>query len=89
MRIWNFRVLAASDPDNYEHHWDDGNKGDTGYIKNAEDKAKKGYKHFDSYHKKDKDNYDFEHHTAFGHGKKNDNDGHQHHSKQKTGKWSC
>ena len=37
-----------------------------GYHKKTQDKGSDGYKHFDSYHKKDGDKYGFEMHSEFG-----------------------
>ncbi|CAG9864883.1 unnamed protein product [Phyllotreta striolata] len=43
---------------------DDGNV--QGYLKKSKDKGDDGYKHFDSFHKKDSDKYGFEVHSEFG-----------------------
>lgn len=37
-----------------------------GYVKKMNDKGDDGYKHFDSYHKKDSDKFGFEVHSEFG-----------------------
>ncbi|XP_030767395.1 protein bfr2-like [Sitophilus oryzae] len=37
-----------------------------GYSKKTNDKGQDGYKHFDSFHKKDGDKYGYEKHTEFG-----------------------
>lgn len=53
----------------YLHTYGD-KKGDNGelqgYSKKMNDKGKDGYKHFDSYHKKDSDKYGYEIHSEFG-----------------------
>ncbi|XP_071442223.1 uncharacterized protein [Hetaerina americana] len=43
-----------------------GHHGDQGFFKSKATKGDKGYKAFDSYHKKDGDSYGYEQHSAFG-----------------------
>ncbi|XP_060526760.1 uncharacterized protein LOC132702246 [Cylas formicarius] len=52
-----------------------GNSGDDegdlhGYSKKMDDKGQDGYKHYDSYHKKDGDKYGYEKHSEYGQGNK-------------------
>lgn len=50
-----------------------------GYYKSKSNKGDKGYKHFDSYHKKGGDKYGHEYHTSTD-GKKADGDGGSHYT---------
>lgn len=50
-----------------------------GYYKSKSTKGDKGYKHFDSYHKKGGDKYGHEYHTSTD-GKKSDGDGGSHYT---------
>ncbi|KAK4880908.1 hypothetical protein RN001_004227 [Aquatica leii] len=52
----------------YIESYDDGGDGENqrGYYKASEDKGSNGYKHYDSFHKKDGDKYGYETHSAFG-----------------------
>jgi hypothetical protein len=53
----------------YLHTFGDKEKDDgdvQGYHKKTQDKGSDGYKHFDSYHKKDGDKFGFEMHSEFG-----------------------
>lgn len=59
--------------DAFLHTYGDKNEEDgelQGYTKKMQDKANDGYKHFDSYHKKDSDKYGYEVHSEFGHANK-------------------
>lgn len=60
-----FATFAATG-DNYRD--DQGSQSDDsiGYLKKSEDGGADGYKHFDSFHKKDGDKYGYEKHSAFG-----------------------
>lgn len=46
-----------------------------GYHKKSEDQGSDGYKHFDSYHKKDGDKYGYETHSEYGQANKGGADG--------------
>lgn len=59
-----------------EFEVDDDEKG---YYKSKSSKGNKGYKHFDSYHKKDGNKYGHEAHSAHG-GKKGGGDGGSHYT---------
>lgn len=56
----------------YLHKYgDDGDKDNVhGFHTRHENKGSDGYKHFDSFHKKDGDKYGYEKHTAYGKAKK-------------------
>ncbi|CAH0554095.1 unnamed protein product [Brassicogethes aeneus] len=63
--------------DAFFHTYGDDKDGDgdlQGYSKKYDDDGEDGYKHFDSYHKKDGDNYAFEKHTEYGQENKNEAD---------------
>ncbi|XP_018326508.1 uncharacterized protein LOC108737874 [Agrilus planipennis] len=63
-------VAAEPDPGTraYIHTYTDGADGENeqGYYRRKSDKGNDGYKHFDSFHKKNADKYAFEAHSAFG-----------------------
>lgn len=62
----------------------EGDKGELqGYSKKMNDKGKDGYKHFDSFHKKDSDKYGYEIHSEFGKEKKHKVDTRSKQQKQK------
>ncbi|KAF5292045.1 hypothetical protein FQA39_LY14106 [Lamprigera yunnana] len=63
-------LLQAGAKIAYIESYDDGSDGGNkrGYYKESEDKGSDGYKHFDSFHKKDSDKYGYEAHSAFGKG---------------------
>ena len=50
--------------------------GTKGYVKETFGKGDHGYKNLDTFHKQDGDNYGFEKHTSFGHGKEGEKGGH-------------
>lgn len=51
----------------------DSKANERGYHRTSEDQGDDGYKHFDSFHKKNSDKYGHEHHSAFGKSKKSKN----------------
>ncbi|XP_017769446.1 PREDICTED: nucleolar transcription factor 1-A-like [Nicrophorus vespilloides] len=65
------------------HTYGDDDDNEQGYNKKVDDEGGKGYKHFDSYHKKDSDKYGFETQTAFGKG-----EGSETEAGSKSGKYS-
>lgn len=69
----------------YLHKYgDDGAKDNVhGFHRRHEENGSDGYKHFDSFHKKDGDKYGYEKHAAFGKAKKNNYDTETDDGKQK------
>ncbi|CAH0554094.1 unnamed protein product [Brassicogethes aeneus] len=70
-------ILGPGIQDAFFHTYGDDKDGDgdlQGYSKKYDDDGEDGYKHFDSYHKKDGDNYAFEKHTEYGQENKNEAD---------------
>ncbi|KAG7307515.1 hypothetical protein JYU34_007720 [Plutella xylostella] len=59
------REVRAAPPD-YHHTYENDGDGEIGYSRKKNGGGKKGYQHFDSYHKKAGDNYEFEKQDSFG-----------------------
>lgn len=53
-------------PENYHKSYENEGDGEVGYSRKKSGGGKKGYQHFDSYHKKAGDNYEFEKQDSFG-----------------------
>ncbi|VVC91109.1 ABC transporter F family member 4-like [Leptidea sinapis] len=64
----------------YEHEGD----GEIGYSRKKSGGGKKGYQHFDSYHKKAGDNYEFEKQDSFGHEEEEQAGAHSHPKERKA-----
>lgn len=63
----------------YEHEGD----GEIGYSRKKSGGGKKGYQHFDSYHKKAGDNYEFEKQDSYGLDDEGHDAAHSHRHEQK------
>ncbi|XP_063635539.1 uncharacterized protein LOC134806237 isoform X1 [Cydia splendana] len=61
------REVRAAAPQDYHKSYQNEGDGEIGYSRKKQGGGKKGYQHFDSYHKKDGDNYEFEKQDSFGH----------------------
>ncbi|XP_046395259.1 transcription factor MafA-like [Ischnura elegans] len=65
--LWEVSVFAPDDLSAAgTGHSSGGGGGDQGFFKSKSHKGDKGYKAFDSFHKKDGDSYGYEQHSAFG-----------------------
>ncbi|KAL0883547.1 hypothetical protein ABMA27_015701 [Loxostege sticticalis] len=74
-------VRAAPDyHKSYEHEGD----GEIGYSRKKSGGGKKGYQHFDSYHKKAGDNYEFEKQDSYGLDDEGHDAAHSHRHEQKA-----
>lgn len=69
----------------YLHKYGDDGSDDNihGFHRRHEAKGSDGYKHFDSFHKKDGDKYGYEKHSAYGKAKKNNYDSEDDNAKNK------
>lgn len=61
--------MVVATGDNYQDDYSS-DDGSVGYLKKSQEGGADGYKHFDSFHKKDGDKYGYEKHTSFGEAKK-------------------
>ncbi|XP_047989526.1 uncharacterized protein LOC125228872 isoform X2 [Leguminivora glycinivorella] len=61
------REVRAAAPEDYHKSYENEGDGEIGYSRKKQGGGKKGYQHFDSYHKKAGDNYEFEKQDSFGH----------------------
>ncbi|XP_072941935.1 uncharacterized protein [Epargyreus clarus] len=60
------REVRAAAPDDYHKSYQSEGDGEVGYSRKKSGGGKKGYQHFDSYHKKAGDNYAFEKEDSYG-----------------------
>ncbi|CAG9562859.1 unnamed protein product [Danaus chrysippus] len=60
------REVRAAPPDNYERSYESEGDGVIGYSRKKNGGGKKGYQHFDSYHKKAGDDYELETQDSYG-----------------------
>ncbi|CAF4948815.1 unnamed protein product [Pieris macdunnoughi] len=66
------RPARSPAPEDYHKSYENEGDGEIGYSRKKTGGGKKGYQHFDSYHKKAGDNFEFQKQDSFGH----DDDGH-------------
>lgn len=64
-----FHTAGKSDEGGFFKTYGSDADGTKGYVKETFGKGDHGYKNLDTFHKQDGDNYGFEKHTSFGHGK--------------------
>ncbi|KAI8439851.1 hypothetical protein MSG28_001320 [Choristoneura fumiferana] len=83
------REVRAAAPQDYHKSYENDGDGEIGYSRKKQGGGKKGYQHFDSYHKKAGDNYEFEKQDSFGHddGGNQGAYSHQHERKEKAQKY--
>ncbi|CAK1577927.1 unnamed protein product [Parnassius mnemosyne] len=60
------REVRAAAPENYHKSYENEGDGEIGYSRKKGGGGKKGYQHFDSFHKKAGDNYEFEKQDSYG-----------------------
>ncbi|XP_068628222.1 uncharacterized protein [Battus philenor] len=60
------REVRAAAPENYHKTYQNDGDGEIGFSRKKSGGGKKGYQHFDSYHKKAGDNYEFEKQDSYG-----------------------
>ncbi|CAK1551501.1 unnamed protein product [Leptosia nina] len=60
------RLARSAGPEDYHKSYENEGDGEIGYSRKKTGGGKKGYQHFDSYHKKAGDNYEFEKQDSFG-----------------------
>ncbi|KAJ0179094.1 hypothetical protein K1T71_004806 [Dendrolimus kikuchii] len=60
------RETRAAAPENYHKSYENEGDGEIGYSRKKSGGGKKGYQHFDSFHKKAGDNYEFEKQDSYG-----------------------
>lgn len=60
------RETRAAAPENFNKSYEKEADGEIGYSRKKSGGGKKGYQHFDSYHKKAGDNYEFEKQDSYG-----------------------
>ncbi|KAJ2938797.1 hypothetical protein O0L34_g18420 [Tuta absoluta] len=77
-------VRAAKGPDDYHRTYENEGDGEIGYSRKKGGGGKKGYQHFDSYHKKAGDNYEFEKQDSFGHDDGDDKGAYSHRHEQRA-----
>ncbi|CAH2063923.1 unnamed protein product, partial [Iphiclides podalirius] len=72
------REVRAAAPDDYHKSYENEGDGEIGYARKKSGGGKKGYQHFDSYHKKAGDNYEFEKQDSYGHDDEEQDRAHSH-----------
>ncbi|GBP30238.1 hypothetical protein EVAR_94547_1 [Eumeta japonica] len=60
------REVRAAAPEDYHRTYENEGDGEIGYSRKKSGGGKKGYQHFDSYHKKAGDAYEFEKQDSYG-----------------------
>ncbi|XP_053599557.1 uncharacterized protein LOC128669099 [Plodia interpunctella] len=60
------REVRAAAPDDWHKSYENEGDGEIGYSRKKSGGGKKGYQHFDSFHKKAGDNYEFEKQDSYG-----------------------
>ncbi|XP_028170460.1 uncharacterized protein LOC114360094 [Ostrinia furnacalis] len=78
------REVRAAAPQDYHKSYERDGDGEIGYSRKKSGGGKKGYQHFDSYHKKAGDNYEFEKQDSFGHDDEGQDGAYSHHHEQKA-----
>ncbi|XP_026326942.1 uncharacterized protein LOC113235462 [Hyposmocoma kahamanoa] len=76
------REVRAAPPD-YDKSYESEGDGEVGYSRKKSGSGKRGYQHFDSYHKKAGDNYEFEKQDSFGHDEDAEEGAHSHQHEQR------
>ncbi|XP_045459441.1 uncharacterized protein LOC123669978 [Melitaea cinxia] len=76
------RETRAAPPDNFHKTYESEGDGEIGYSRKKTGGGKKGYQHFDSYHKKGGDNYELETQDSFGHDDEGHDGAHSHPQKK-------
>lgn len=74
----NIPVLLTFQPENFHKSYETEGDGEIGYSRKKNGGGKKGYQHFDSYHKKAGDHYELETEDSFGHDEKQEAGAHSH-----------
>lgn len=67
----------------YDKSYESEGDGEVGYSRKKSGSGKRGYQHFDSYHKKAGDNYEFEKQDSFGHDEDAEAGAHSHQHEQR------
>lgn len=70
-------------PENFHRSYENEGDGEIGYSRKKSGGGKKGYQHFNSYHKKAGDNYEFEKQDSFGHDDEGQAGAHSHNHETK------
>lgn len=70
-------------PEDYHKSYEHEGDGEIGYSRKKSGGGKKGYQHFDSYHKKAGDNYEFEKQDSYGLEEKEQDGAYSHQDEQK------
>ncbi|XP_059061197.1 uncharacterized protein LOC131854090 [Achroia grisella] len=78
------RETRAAAPQDYHRSYENEGDGEIGYSRKKSGGGKKGYQHFDSYHKKNGDNYEFEKQDSFGLDQKEQDGAYSHRNEQKA-----
>ncbi|XP_049865460.1 uncharacterized protein LOC126366395 [Pectinophora gossypiella] len=78
------REVRAAAPQDYHKTYENEGDGEIGYSRKKSGGGKKGYQHFDSYHKKAGDNYEFEKQDSFGLDKEDESGAHSHPQEQRV-----
>ncbi|CAG4983426.1 unnamed protein product [Colias eurytheme] len=60
------RPARSAGPEDYHRSYENEGDGEIGYSRKKTGGGKKGYQHFDSFHKKAGDNYEFEKQDSYG-----------------------
>ncbi|KOB72213.1 Uncharacterized protein OBRU01_12462 [Operophtera brumata] len=77
------RETRAAPPENFHKSYQSEGDGEIGYSRKKNGGGKKGYQHFDSYHKKAGDNYEFEKQDSYGLDNEGKKGGHSHEHQRK------
>ncbi|XP_028039555.1 uncharacterized protein LOC114250012 [Bombyx mandarina] len=81
------REARAAPPENFHRSYENEGDGEIGYSRKKSGGGKKGYQHFNSYHKKAGDNYEFEKQDSFGHDDEGQAGAHSHNHETKAQKY--
>ncbi|KAG6447850.1 uncharacterized protein LOC115442028 [Manduca sexta] len=78
------RETRAAAPEDYHRSYENEGDGEIGYSRKKSGGGKKGYQHFNSYHKKAGDNYEFEKQDSFGHDEEKQDGAHSHNHERRA-----
>ncbi|CAG9791702.1 unnamed protein product [Diatraea saccharalis] len=77
------REVRAAAPQDYHKSYEHEGDGEVGYSRKKSGGGKKGYQHFDTFHKKAGDNYEFEKSDSYGLEKEGQDAAHSHRHEQR------
>ncbi|RVE44394.1 hypothetical protein evm_010964 [Chilo suppressalis] len=78
------REVRAAAPQDYHKSYENEGDGEVGYSRKKSGGGKKGYQHFDTFHKKAGDHYEFEKQDSYGLEKEGQDAAHSHRHEQRA-----